>query len=108
MNAASSAYSFDYSDLNALAAYEIGQLDPAYRATSVGILRNDLQAYATSAAANPFGAAVDSFYWGSGEQLCGTALEALWYGDLTGDHTYDPLATRQRDYMLGDNPWGAR
>jgi hypothetical protein len=37
------------------------------------------------------------FYWGSAEGMSGTALQALWYEDLTGDSTYRDVASRQRD-----------
>ena len=32
------AYSFDYADLNAMAAYEIGRLDSSYRSTAAGLM----------------------------------------------------------------------
>ncbi len=38
--------------------------------------------------------------------MAGAALSALWYEDLTGDGTYRRMAQAQRDYLLGDNPWG--
>ncbi len=100
------AYSLDWGSLHGLAHYELARVDPSYVAKAAQMLEAGLTGAKAASIRNPFGAAVDRFYWGSAEGMSGTALEALWYEDLTGDSTYRETARMQRDYELGLNPWG--
>lgn len=104
--AARNAYSFDYAELHPLAHYEIAQVDASYVTNATTFLRADLEAMLESAEGNPFHAAVDEFYWGSATAMTASALEALWYEELSGDRTYHAMAAVQLDYVLGANPWG--
>jgi endoglucanase len=98
--------SLDWAQLQGLAHYELARIDPSYVAKAAAMLEAGLANARAAADRNPFGAAVDRFYWGSAEGMSGTALQALWYEDLTGDSTYREMARMQRDYELGLNPWG--
>jgi hypothetical protein len=105
-NQIGSQYSFDYGDLNSMACYQIAQLDPQFKTNAAGALKHDLQSYSADASGNQWGAAQKHFDWGSGAQMAGASLEAMWYQSLTGDSQFRPMAIRQRDYLLGNNPWG--
>ncbi len=102
---AGSRYEFGWGEVAALADYEIARLDPTFMPTATTYLLNDLSAYQSGFNANRFGAVTTS-QWGSAAVMAGAALSALWYEDLTGDSTYHRMAQAQRDYLLGDNPWG--
>lgn len=104
--AARNAYGFSYADIHALAQFEIGRLDPRYRAEAAAFLADDLETYQRWADRKPFRAAVEQFWWGSATEMTGAALTALWYQELTGKGTYRRLAVDQRDFLLGVNPWG--
>lgn len=95
-----------WGDLHALAAYELARLDPDSLPMAADLLRTNLEGALADYRANPFGAALKEYYWGSNEGMAGTALMALWYEDLTGDKTYHDLAVAQWDFILGKNPWG--
>jgi len=100
------AFALDWSSLQGLAHYELARADESYRDTAAEMLAAGLEDALAASRRNPFGAALDRFYWGSAEGMSGTALHALWYEDRTGDATYHDLANTQRDYELGLNPWG--
>ncbi len=104
--AAGPGWGLDWGSLHGLAHYELGLLDPHYRNTAARFLATDLQDGQTALAHRPFAVASDEMYWGIFEDMLGLSLEAFWYADLTGDTRYLPLATAQRDYILGRNPWG--
>ncbi len=107
-NAASTgdAHLLGYSDVYPLARYEIARLDPTYVQKAVSLFVTDLKAMKKYGDAERFHAAVEWFYWGSATDMTAAALEALWYEKLTGDRTYRAMATDQRDFVLGTNPWG--
>ena len=98
----------DWANMHALAHYEIARLDPDYAPTAQELLAVNLKTAQVNSDAQPFRAGINEFHWGSNETMVNFALEALWYEDLTGDTTYHLLAQKQRDFILGENPWGIR
>jgi hypothetical protein len=46
------------------------------------------------------------YLWGTADGAAGAAMTMRFYGLLTGEKEYLTLATRQRDYILGCNPFG--
>lgn len=46
------------------------------------------------------------YVWGTAEAATGAALPCLLYARLTGDKAAADVARRQRDYILGCNPFG--
>lgn len=44
--------------------------------------------------------------WGTAEAAAGAGLLCWTYGKLSGDDSYLTLSRRQRDFILGCNPWG--
>ncbi len=100
------AWSFSAGDLHAVAQARLGGHDPAYRDEAVEWLGEELENYEQLSLSHVFREALDEPYWGCAADLVGAGLLALWHGDLAGDDRYRDLARRQRDYLLGRNPWG--
>ena len=46
------------------------------------------------------------YVWGTAEAATGVALTCLLYAKLSGDKSAAEVARRQRDYILGCNPFG--
>ncbi|MEO8285790.1 MAG: glycoside hydrolase family 9 protein [Chloroflexota bacterium] len=103
---AGTPYNLTWSELHALAYYEIARADASYVDVALAYLENDLQAYERSARANTFQVGLDEMFWGSSPVMMGITLEELFYEDLGGAVTYRAVGQAQRDYLLGTNPWG--
>ena len=56
-------------------------------------------------ATNPYGLGTP-YIWGTAEAAAGCALTCLLYAELSGQKEYSALARRQRDFILGCNPFG--
>jgi hypothetical protein len=104
--AAGDAGALSWSDSHALAHYEIARVDPSYVPEARRHLETSLEAARGYAAADPFRVGLQRLHWGSAPDMAGVALQAFWYGDLTGDGRYLALGQAQWDYLLGANPWG--
>ena len=70
-------------------------------------LRSQLRGAATRSAHDPFAAGVTYDDFDAAPHAFGLVATAQLYRQLTGDHLYDALATRQRNWALGASPWGA-
>ena len=64
----------------------------------IGVARSDTDPFGAGAIYDDFDAVPHTF---------GLIVTARVYAALTGDRAYDAFATRQRDWALGANPWGA-
>jgi endoglucanase len=73
----------------------------------VGDLQRQLDFGVDSAAEQPFGHAVDVTNFDAATRSFGFAATAQLYHSVTGKATYDAFGTRQRDFALGANAWGA-
>jgi len=91
-----------WGDVEGFACYRAGQFWPA----SVEMLQASLQRYEQIADNNPYGYPASSFPWGSLALQTGVANLAVLYAKMTGDRQFDTLAIRQRDFLLGTNPYG--
>jgi hypothetical protein len=69
----------------------------------LGYIRTDAEA-ARKKADNPY-ALGTALIWGTAEAAAGAGLICWIYGKLTGDPAYLALSRRQRDFILGCNPW---
>lgn len=54
---------------------------------------------------NPYRAGVP-FIWCSNNLMTALATQCLLYERMTGDTTYREFTSKQRDWLLGRNPWG--
>jgi endoglucanase len=103
---AGSAGSLNWSNVHALAHYELARIDPGSLAQSQQFLEADLMPAENLSGQKPFFTGVDTFFWGVNENLAGLALEALWYEDLTFNPRFRLTGQLQRDFIFGANPWG--
>jgi len=46
------------------------------------------------------------FIWCSNNLAVALVTQAMLYGELTGDSSYDPVMLAARDWLFGANPWG--
>lgn len=78
----------------------------AEQATLAGFMKADLDADLARSNANPYGLGY-SYVWGTLEDSTSLAVMChLWKKLNPGDASYDAMATANRDYLLGKNPWG--
>jgi hypothetical protein len=54
---------------------------------------------------NPYRVGVP-FIWCSNNLIVALVTQCLLYERMTGDHQYREFAAKQRDWLLGRNPWG--
>jgi hypothetical protein len=75
----------------------------ADKARLLGYIRSDVEKV-RKYADNPYALAAP-LIWGTAEAACGAALLCRIYAKLAGEPGYLTLAKRQRDFVLGCNPW---
>ena len=80
-------------------------VDAQDRRTLAGYYAEGLERARRAAAANPYGVGVP-FIWCSNNLVVALATQAALYEKLTGSRRYRVFASRQRDWLLGRNPWG--
>jgi endoglucanase len=73
----------------------------------IGDLKRQLDFGVDSTAEQPFGHAVDVTNFDAATRSFGFAATAQLYRSVTGKDTYNAFGTRQRDFALGANAWGA-
>ncbi len=100
-NRAGSDHWWSWGNINSYAHYRLAKYDWKY----TDYLRANLEGFNQNKNTKVFGTGA-SFFWGSNNTLLGITLQNILWNDLTSDETYDSVATYQRDYMLGRNPWG--
>jgi hypothetical protein len=79
--------------------------DSALRERLAGYYRQGLERCAAMAGQNPFRAGVP-FIWCSNNLMAALVTQGLLYERMTGDRRYHAFCCRQRDWLLGRNPWG--
>lgn len=82
-----------------------GLVDRAFKKTLAGYYREGLDRCVRAGEKNPYRVGVP-FIWCSNNLITALATQTLLYELMTGDHRYRPFAGRQRDWLLGRNPWG--
>ncbi|WP_206184854.1 glycoside hydrolase family 9 protein [Thermoactinospora rubra] len=101
-------------DVSALAHADLARALRKARATGlavteadlIGGLKAQLETGARRASADPFRAGAHYDQFDSVPHAFGLAATARLYRDLTGDRSYDPFGTAQRNWALGGNAWG--
>ena len=68
-------------------------------------LRVDAEYARQHANANPYGLGTP-YLWGTAEAAAGAAITSLIYARFSGEREYAKIARRQRDFILGCNPFG--
>lgn len=67
--------------------------------------RDELDRCVAAGERNPYRVGVP-FIWCSNNLLAALVTQGLLYERMTGDSRYREFITRQRDWLLGRNPWG--
>ena len=70
-----------------------------------GYYREGIERCAPRAEKNPYRVGVP-FIWCSNNLVVALVTQCLFYERMTGDPQYRDFAARQRDWLLGRNPWG--
>jgi hypothetical protein len=80
-------------------------VDPALRDTLAGYYRDGIERTMERGRTNPYGIGVP-FIWCSNNLATALITQILLYEKMTGDRQYHDFMLRQRDWLLGRNPWG--
>jgi hypothetical protein len=80
-------------------------VDAAFRDTLAGYYRDGIERTTVRGRANPYGIGVP-FIWCSNNLTSALIVQILLYETMTGDMRYHDVMLRQRDWLLGRNPWG--
>ena len=76
-----------------------------FRKQLAGYYRSGIESCKAAGEANPFSAGVP-FIWCSNNLMTALVTQCLMYEQMTGDARYRVFMARQRDWLLGRNPWG--
>lgn len=98
---ADSDYWWSWGNINSLAQYRVAK----YSTDMKQYIENNLSAFNDNRKKTPFGEGT-TFSWGTTHTLLGIAMQSILFRDLTKSSLYDSVASYQRDYVLGKNPWG--
>lgn len=80
-------------------------VDAAFRDTLAAWYRDGIERAVARARGNPFDVGVP-FLWCSSNLVSALITQILLYERMTGDLRYHDFMLRQRDWLLGRNPWG--
>ncbi len=80
-------------------------VDGQFKKLLAGYYREGLEACVRAGEKNPYRIGVP-FIWCSNNLTVALATQCLLYERMTGDTRYRDFAARQRDWLLGRNPWG--
>ena len=80
-------------------------VDKTFQKTLAGYYREGIERSRGRSASNPYGAGVP-FIWCSNNLLVALATQCELYERMTGDGRYREFEAKQRDWLLGRNPWG--
>jgi hypothetical protein len=80
-------------------------VDSGFQDTLAGYYRDGIDHTVERGRANPFGIGVP-FIWCSNNLTTALITQILLYELMTGDTRYHAFMLRQRDWLLGLNPWG--
>jgi hypothetical protein len=80
-------------------------VDRELKKTLAGYYREGIERCVRAGEGNPFRIGVP-FIWCSNNLTTALATQCLLYELMTGDTRYREFAAKQRDWLLGRNPWG--
>ncbi len=80
-------------------------VDTAFQDTLAGYYRDGIERTMERGRTNPYGIGVP-FIWCSNNLATALITQILLYERMTGDMQYHDFMLRQRDWLLGLNPWG--
>jgi hypothetical protein len=80
-------------------------VDADFQKTLAGYYRDGIEKCMRAGQANPYRVGVP-FIWCSNNLLVALVTQCHFYERMTGDKSYRSFAARNRDWLLGRNPWG--
>ena len=80
-------------------------VDREFKKLLAGYYREGIERCVRAGEKNPYRIGVP-FIWCSNNLTVALATQCLLYERMTGDTRYHEFAARQRDWLLGRNPWG--
>jgi hypothetical protein len=80
-------------------------VDAEFKKSLVGWYRDGIERCVRAGERNPYRVGVP-FIWCSDNLVVALATQCLLYDGMTGDTRYRAFAAKQRDWLLGRNPWG--
>ena len=83
--------------------YEL--VDRGFKRQLAGWYRAGIERCVQAGQQNPYRLGVP-FIWCSNNLVAALVTQCLMYDRMTGDTSYRDFAVRQRDWLLGRNPWG--
>lgn len=92
---------WSWGNINSLAHYRISRFDRSF----LKHLRENLDGFSKMSKTRLFGEGA-AYSWGTNNTLLGISLQNILYHKRTRSREFNRLATVQRDYVLGRNPWG--
>ena len=94
---------YPFMNLGHFRLYEL--VDKGFRKTLAEYYREGIERCLKASQRNPYGIGVP-FIWCSNNLVVALTTECILYEQMTGDARYRKFASRQRDWLLGRNPWG--
>ncbi len=82
-----------------------GLVDPPAKAALAGYYREGIERCVRAGQGNPYRIGVP-FIWCSNNLAVALVTQCLCYERMTGDPQFAAFAAKQRDWLLGRNPWG--
>ncbi len=80
-------------------------VDRDFQKLLAGYYRNGIERCVRAGEKNPYRIGVP-FIWCSDNLVVALVTQCLLYERMTGDRRYHEFAVKQRDWLLGRNPWG--
>ena len=94
---------YPFMNLGHFRLYEL--VDADFKKILAGYYRDSIERCVVAGEKNPYRLGVP-FIWCSNNLLTALVTQCLLYERLTGDGRYRDFAAKQRDWLLGRNPWG--
>lgn len=80
-------------------------VDAKFKKTLAGYYRSGIERCVSAGGKNPYGIGVP-FIWCSDNLVAALVTQCAFYERMTGKRRYHAFAAKQRDWLLGRNPWG--
>ena len=80
-------------------------VDAEFKQTLAGYYRAGIERCVSAGGKNPYRIGVP-FIWCSDNLVAALVTQCVFYERMTGDRCYHGFAAKQRDWLLGRNPWG--
>jgi hypothetical protein len=94
---------FPYCNLGHFRLHDL--VDRDFKKALAGYYRTGIERCVEAGKGNPYRAGVP-FIWCSANLSAALTTQCLLYERMTGDRRYREFAARNRDWLLGRNPWG--